>query len=276
MNAGDPARSSNALRNHPRIHSDNQNEPRDMNKTPRMAVPLLALTAACACAPAGAADLGLAHIFSDHAVLQRDQPIAVWGTDGAGRKLTVTLGGQTATGTADAHGKWKIHLPPRPAGGPYTLTVASDGQTVSRADILVGDVYLCSGQSNMEFAQKASTNAIGATYTAQNDRIRYLNVPRNSAALPQDEFNGPVAWTPLTGETVGDASAVCYYMARSLQASYKVPVGFIQASWGGSTIQGWIGAESLRTVGDYKAGIAAVTQYGTDLLASMRAQDVRT
>jgi sialate O-acetylesterase len=276
MNAGDPARSSNALRNHPRIHSDNQNEPRDMNKTPRMAVPLLALTAACACAPAGAADLGLAHIFSDHAVLQRDQPIAVWGTAGAGRKLTVTLGGQTATGSADAHGKWKIRLPPQPAGGPYTLTVTSDGQTVSRADILVGDVYLCSGQSNMEFAQKASTNAIGATYNAQNDRIRYLNVPRNSAALPQDEFNGPVAWTPMTGETVGDASAVCYYMARSLQASYKVPVGFIQASWGGSTIQGWIGAESLRTVGDYKAGIAAVTQYGTDLLAAMRAQDART
>jgi sialate O-acetylesterase len=246
-------------------------------KTPtRTTLSLAALAAACACLPAQAADLDLAHIFSDHAVLQRDQPIAIWGTAGAGRKLTVSLGGQTATGSADAHGKWKIQLPPQPAGGPYTLTVTSDGQTVSRADILVGDVYLCSGQSNMEFAQRASTNAVGATYTAQNDRMRYLNVPRNSAALPQDEFKGPVAWTPLTAESVGDASAVCYYMARSLQASYKVPVGFIQASWGGSTIQGWIGAESLRTVGDYKAGIAAVTQYGTDLLGAMRAQDART
>ena len=224
------------MRNPRRIHSDNDDEPRDMNKTSTMAVPLLALAAACACVPAQAAGLGFAGIFSDHAVLQRDQPIAVWGTAGAGRKLTVTLGGQTATGSADAHGKWKIQLPPQPAGGPYTLTVTSDGQTASRADILVGDVYLCSGQSNMEFAQKASTNAIGATYNAQNDRIRYLNVPRNSAALPQDEFNGPVAWTPLTAQSVGDASAVCYYMARSLQASYKVPVGFIQASWGGSTI----------------------------------------
>jgi sialate O-acetylesterase len=247
-----------------------------MNKTLRLAAPLLALTAACACAQGHAAELGLARIFSDHAVLQRDQPIAVWGTAAAGRKLTVTLGDRTATGSADAHGKWRIQLPPQPAGGPYTLTVMSNGQTVSRADILVGDVYLCSGQSNMEFAQRASTNAVGATYNARNDRMRYLNVPRNSAALPQDEFNGPVAWTPLTPESVGDASAVCYYMARSLQASYKVPVGFIQASWGGSTIQGWIGAESLRTVGDYKAGVAAVTQYGTDLPAAMRAQDART
>jgi sialate O-acetylesterase len=237
---------------------------------------LAALAAACACLPVHAADLGLAHIFSDHAVLQRDQPIAIWGTAGAGRKLTVSLGGQTATGSADAHGKWKIQLPPQPAGGPYTLTVTSDGQTVSRADILVGDVYLCSGQSNMDFPQRASTNAVGATYGAQNDRMRYLNVPRNSAALPQDEFKGPAAWTPLTAESVGDASAVCYYMARSLQASYNVPVGFIQASWGGSTIQGWIGAESLRTLGDYKAGVAAVTQYGTDLPAAQRAQDART
>ncbi len=234
------------------------------------------LLALAAWVPAQAADLGLARIFSDHAVLQRDQPIAVWGTAGAGGRVTVTLGGQAASGNADAHGKWKVQLPPQPAGGPYALTVASDGQTVSRADILLGDVYLCAGQSNMEFLQRASTNAIGATYTAQNDRIRYLNVPRNSAMAPQDDLLAPAAWTPMNADTVGDASAVCYYMARSLQADYKVPVGFVQASWGGTTIQGWIGAESLRTFGDYKAGIDLVTQYGTDPAAAMRAQDART
>jgi hypothetical protein len=247
-----------------------------MKNTIRMTMPLLALGAACACIPGQAAELGLAHVFSDHAVLQRDQPMAVWGTAGAGSKLAVTLGGRTVNGSADAHGKWNIQLPPQPAGGPYTLTVTSDGKTVSRADILVGDVYLCAGQSNMEFTQRASTNAMGATYGARNERIRYLNVPKNSAATPQDELKGPVAWTPMTAETVGDASAVCYYMARSLQASYKVPVGFINASWGGTTIQGWIGAESLRTFGDYSAGIDAVTQYGVDPAAAMRAQDART
>jgi sialate O-acetylesterase len=246
-----------------------------MMKTTRIAASLLALAAGWTCQPAQAAELGLARIFSDHAVLQRDEPVAVWGTAGAGRKVVVTLGGRTVNGSADAHGKWKIQLPPQPAGGPYTLTVTSEGQTVSRADILVGDVYLCSGQSNMEFAVRASTNAMGATYGARNDSIRYLNVQKNSAATPQDELKGPVEWTLLTPETVGDASAVCYYMARSLQASYKIPVGFINASWGGTTIQSWIGAESLRTLGDYKTGVDAVAQYGADPAAAMRAEDVR-
>jgi sialate O-acetylesterase len=246
-----------------------------MMETTRIAAPLLALAFGWVNLPAQAAELGLARLFSDHAVLQRDQPIAVWGTAGAGRKLTVTLGGHTVNGSANAHGKWRIELPPQPAGGPYALTVTSDGQTVSRSDILVGDVYLCSGQSNMEFAVRASTNAIGATYGAGNDRMRYLNIQKNNAATPQDELKGPVEWTPLTPETVGDASAVCYYMARSLQASYEIPVGFVNASWGGTTIQSWIGAESLRTFGDYKAGVAAVAQYGADAAAGMRAEDAR-
>ncbi|WP_198120230.1 sialate O-acetylesterase [Massilia rhizosphaerae] len=244
-------------------------------ETTRLAAPLLALAAGCACLPGQAADLGLARVFSDHAVLQRDEPIAVWGTADAGRKLTVTLGGRTATGSADAHGKWKIQLPPQPAGGPYTLTVKSGTDTVSRADILVGDVYLCSGQSNMEFPVRTSTNAWFNTVTAANDRIRFLNVEKNSTAAPQDELKGPVEWKRASPDTVGDTSAVCYYMARSLQGGYKIPVGFINASWGGTTIQGWIGAASLRTLPDYKDRVAAVVQYGADPAAGMRAEDER-
>jgi sialate O-acetylesterase len=244
-------------------------------ETTKMAARLLALAAASACLPGQAAELGLARIFSDHAVLQRDQPIAVWGTAGAGSKVAVTLGGRTVNGTADARGKWKAQLPPQAAGGPYTLTVTSSGQTVSRTDILVGDVYLCSGQSNMEFAVRNSTNAWSTTMMAANDRIRFLNVEKNSTAAPQDELKGPVAWKIAGPDTIGDASAVCYYMARSLQGSYKVPVGFVNASWGGTTIQGWIGGESLRTVRDYTAGVDAVKQYGTDPVAGMRAEDAR-
>jgi len=244
-------------------------------ETTRFAAPLVALAIGCVNSHGQAADLGLARIFSDHAVLQRDQPLAIWGTADAGSKLTLSLGGRTASGVADAHGKWRLELPPQPAGGPYVLTVASGAQTISRADILVGDVYLCSGQSNMEFLVRASTNAMGATYGARNDRLRYLNVTKESAATPQEELKGPVAWTPLTPESVGDASAVCYYMARSLQATYNVPVGFVNASWGGTTIQSWIGAESLRSLPDYREGVAAVTQYGADPTAAMRAEDAR-
>ncbi|NVM74484.1 sialate O-acetylesterase [Duganella sp. SG902] len=244
-------------------------------ETNRKAARLLALAAAFSCLPAQAAELGLARIFSDHAVLQRDQPLAVWGTAGAGAEVTVTLAGQTVTGSADARGKWRVALPPQPAGGPYTLKASAGGRTVSRGDILIGDVYLCSGQSNMEFAVNASTNAIGATWGARNDRLRYLNVRKTSAATPQEELAGKVAWTPLTAESVGKTSAVCYYMARSLQASYKIPVGFIHASWGGTTIQSWIGGESLATLDDYRAGVAAVAQYGADRAAGMRAEEAR-
>jgi sialate O-acetylesterase len=241
-----------------------------------IAAPLLVLAFGCLSLPAHATELSLARIFSNHAVLQRDQPITIWGIASAGRKVTVTLGGRVADGNADAHGRWKIQLPPQPAGGPYTLTVGADGQTVSRDDILVGDVYLCAGQSNMEFAVRASTNAMGATYGARNDQLRYLNIQKNSAATPQEELKGPVQWTTLTPETVGDASAVCYYMARSLQARYKIPVGFVNASWGGTMIQSWIGAESLRPLDDYRDGVDAVAQYGADPAAAMRAEYARS
>lgn len=224
---------------------------------------------------AQAPELSLARVFADHALLQRDQPLNVWGTARAGQRLTLTLGPRSVSGSADAQGRWRVQLPAQPAGGPYTLTVSADGQTLSRDDMLVGDVYLCSGQSNMEFAVKEGTNATGATYGARNDKLRYLNVKKHSAATPQQELQGDVAWTRVTPETVGDASAVCYYMARSLQAKYQVPVGFINASWGGTTIQGWIAGESLRTLGDYRTGVAAMAQYGTDRDAAVRAEGER-
>lgn len=244
-------------------------------ETKHNAARLLVLAAACLCLPSQAAELALARIFSDHAVLQRDQPLTIWGTADAGRAVAVTLDGRTVTGSADARGKWRIALPPQPAGGPYTLKVSSEGRTVSRSDILIGDVYLCSGQSNMEFVVNNSTNAFGALHTAPNSQLRYLNVQKNNAAAPQEELAGKVAWTPLTPETVGEASAVCYYMARSLQASYKIPVGFIHASWGGTTIQSWIGAESLATMANYRDGLAAVAAYGADRSAGMRIEEAR-
>jgi len=228
-----------------------------------------------AAAPKQAPELSLAGVFSDHAVLQRDQPMNVWGTARAGQRLTLTLGPRSVSGTADAQGRWRLQLPAQAAGGPYTLSVRADGQTLSREDILVGDVYLCSGQSNMEFPVSAGTNAVGVTYGARNDQLRYLNVPKYSAATPQAEMHGAAAWTGVTPETVGNASAVCYYMARSLQAKYQVPVGFINASWGGTTIQGWIAGESLATLGDYRTGVAAVAQYGADQALALRAEAER-
>ena len=114
-----------------------------MNKSGFIALPFLAVAAAGACPPSQAADLAFARVFSDHAVLQRDQPITVWGMAGAGRTLTLTLNGRSVSGKAGADGKWRLQLPQLPAGGPYTLSVASDGASARLDDIMVGDVYLC-------------------------------------------------------------------------------------------------------------------------------------
>ena len=185
-------------------------------------------------------------LISDHMVLQQGMPVRVWGTADPGESVSVNFQGQTVSAKAAENGRWTAWLRPLVAAGPLDMTINS--RTIH--DVLVGEVWLGSGQSNMEFAVRASTNAMGATYGAGNERMRYLNIQKHSAGTPQDEFTGPVQWTALTPETVNDASAVCYYMARSLQASYQIPVGFINASWGGTTIQGWIGAESLRTLDD--------------------------
>jgi len=233
-------------------------------------LPLLA-----ACASAHAADPGFARVFSDHAVLQRDQPITVWGTADAGQALTLTLNGRSVSGKADKNGKWRLQLPAMPAGGPYTLDLAAAGSAASLKDIMVGDVYLCSGQSNMEFAVRNATNAWATTNNSANPRLRFLNVEKSSALVPQDELKQPTAWKVAGPDTIGDASAVCYFMARSLQQRYAVPIGFINASWGGTTIQGWIGRDSLRTLPAYTAGADLVQELATHPARAMQREDKR-
>jgi hypothetical protein len=247
-----------------------------MTLTRHIALPLLALGAACLPAhSAEPAELRFARVFTDHAVLQRGQPITVWGTAAAGQALTLTLNGRSASGKADKDGTWRLQLPQLPAGGPYTLSVASNGAAASLQDVMVGDVYLCSGQSNMEFAVRNSTNAWATTNASANTRLRFLNVEKASALTPQAELKQPAAWKVAGPDTIGDASAVCYYMARALQQRYAVPVGFINASWGGTTIQGWIGAESLRSMPAYTAGTDLVRELADKPARAMGREDAR-
>lgn len=201
-----------------------------------------------------------ANIFADHAVLQRDRPIAIWGSAPKGSAVTVTLNGQSASATADADGRWRATLPAQQAGGPYTLTVGA--QTLN--DIMVGDVFLCGGQSNMEFMVKASTNAWGALQTPADPDLRYVTIPDTSRAQPLADLEAPATWQRVGPTTVGDASAVCYYMARSLRQSEKVPIGFINSEWGGTRIESWISAGSLNTIAALKPGIAQVATYARD------------
>ncbi|MGN6363838.1 sialate O-acetylesterase [Asticcacaulis taihuensis] len=203
-----------------------------------------------------------ARIFGDHAVLQRGQPVNIWGTAAPNAALTVTINGQTTSATAGADGKWKTALPALTAGGPYTLTVSDGQSTTTLNDILIGDVYLCSGQSNMEFPARLSTGAWGEIGASANPNLRFVNIEKDSAAAPRDDLKTAPVWKVAGPDTTGDASAVCYYMSKALQKEHKVPVGFIGTDWGGTTIQSWISPYALRTLPAYAAGVDAVAQYG--------------
>ncbi|MEG3146656.1 sialate O-acetylesterase [Sphingomonas sp. RT2P30] len=224
---------------------------------------------------AGADPLALARIFTDHAVVQRDRPIAIWGSAASGTTVTVSLADRSATAIADRDGRWRVALPPLTAGGPYRLVVSAGGQTIARDDIAVGDVYLCGGQSNMEFPARLSTGAWGSLNDVANRDLRFVTIEKDNAPAPRVDLNTSVSWKPITAETVGETSAVCYYMARSLQASQKIPIGFIDSDWGGTTIQSWTSSAALRTQKTYADGVAALALYAADPAAGLAADGKR-
>jgi sialate O-acetylesterase len=184
-------------------------------------------------------------LFSDHAVLQRGRPIPVWGTADPGEQVTITLGDASRTATADRAGAWRVDLPAMPAGGPYTLRAGA----AAANDVLIGDVWLCSGQSNMELNVSAALNAWNETRSANDPQLRLLTIPRASAPIPRAAISG-LAWQPAARESVGAFSAACYYMAKELRASQNVPIGAIAASWGGTQIRSWMDAASIAAIGD--------------------------
>jgi len=203
-------------------------------------------------------------LFTDHMVLQRDAATAVWGWTQPGKEVTVALAGKTATGTADARGKWRVRLGALPAGGPHTMTVTGP-QTAEVRDVLLGDVWICSGQSNMQMSVGASLNARAEIAAATHPRIRFFGVPwaglrPGGPQVMHTEPQETVAarWEVCSPETVGGFSAVGYFFARDLQQAVDVPIGLIRAAVGGSPITSWCSASILRGVSELKAGLESV------------------
>ena len=202
------------------------------------------------------AAVALAAPFTDHAVLQRDQPVPVWGTDTPGTPVTVTIHGLQAKAVVGTDGRWQATLPPLPVGGPYELSV-SGTSTVVRRDILVGEVWLCSGQSNMDFFTRRSSTAAADLPRSANPRIRLLNLsPRKQGAeTPQDTFDA--TWTTSTPATVGLFSGVGYYFGRELEEALQVPIGLINASWSGTAAETWISQPTLDADPEFKKAMKA-------------------
>lgn len=231
---------------------------------------LLAAALGCSATPGMAQDAApLLHaLFQDHAVLQRDRPMPVWGNAAPGATVSVTFARQTVSARADAGGHWRATLKPVAAGGPYEMTVrAGQARQVVR-DVLVGDVWLCSGQSNMELPVWRALDASRELAAAAEPNIRLFTVPKAAAVAPQDAFAAAVAWRPAAADTVREFSAACFYFARELQKTVKVPMGLIQAAWGGARIEAWTSADALRAQGGMDEALDVLALSATDPIAA--------
>ena len=226
----------------------------------------LALLAASWFAPAAAASPPrlLADPFQDHAVLQRDRPIPVWGRAAPGESITVSLAGHAQESQADADGLWRATLPTMPAGGPHRLEARTRGGVVQTVDdVLIGDVWLCSGQSNMVLQVHRALDSRAEIEGANDPSIRMLTIANDASLVPLTAFKRPVSWQVASKATVPEFSAVCYFFARELRRTVKVPMGLVNASWGSSAISSWMDEESLRALGGQDELLALLADYRT-------------
>ena len=202
---------------------------------------LLVGAVAAATQPA-AAELKMSAVFGDHMVLQQKQPIRVWGWTKPGQAVTVSFADQKKATTAGDDGRFDLKLDAVPAGGPYTMTVAADTSKTFN-DVLVGEVWLCSGQSNMQWAVNSANDPDLESLTAKYPNLRLITVPQTGTQETQTTFNGQ--WQACTPETVRDFSAVGYFFGRQLHQTLDVPVGLIDNAWGGSACEAWVKRDLL-------------------------------
>jgi sialate O-acetylesterase len=188
----------------------------------------------------------LSTIFGDNMVLQRDIPIPVWGWAAPGEKITATLDGQTARAIAADDGGWQVVFPPAPAGGPFEMRVEGRETAVTLGNVLIGEVWLASGQSNMQWTVASSANAEREIRDASFDRIRLFTVERTAVVDAPREVSGH--WSVCSPKTVGDFSAVAYFFGRELHRKLGVPVGLINSCWGGTLAEAWTSREMLRSL----------------------------
>ncbi len=196
------------------------------------------------------AEVRLAPIFGDHMVLQRHQPIPVWGWADPGEMVRLELNQQRTQTQADSQGRWRAVFAAEQAGGSYQLSVVGSN-TVVVNDVLIGEVWLAGGQSNMEWSVAQSRDA--ATETAQSNwpQIRHIKIPKTLAFTPQDR-SGEASWKISTPQNVGQFTAAGYFFSRKLHQELGVPIGIVNATWGGTNIETWISAQTLETQSDFK------------------------
>jgi sialate O-acetylesterase len=208
------------------------------------------------------ADVKLPAIFGSHMVLQREQKDRVWGWAEPGEEVTVKIAGQSHETKASADGSWQVTLDPMPAGGPHTLSVGGKNP-LNFDDVLVGEVWICSGQSNMQWPVAAARNADLEIASAKYPLIRIITVPNRGTQEPQKDFSG--RWQACRPNTVGGFSAVGYFFGRRLHQMLDVPIGLINDAWGGSACEAWVSRDRLAADPKYAAMLRRWEQLEKDL-----------
>jgi sialate O-acetylesterase len=230
----------------------------------KLIVFLLSVCGLFICAKANSQQLTLPSVFADNMVLQQKTKVNLWGTSAAGDKIEIKASwGKTAVATADANGKWKAQLETVAAGGPYSLTVKGSKSTIELKNVLLGEIWICSGQSNMEMPLKGwmpnnpVQNSADEIASATNTNIRMFTVPRAISVVPQTNCKGN--WFIESPQTAGDFSATAFFFAKKLYAELKVPIGLLFTSWGGTPAESWIPGDVLSTNFDFTDKVKALS-----------------
>jgi sialate O-acetylesterase len=213
------------------------------SRLPWLHVPFLLVALTVALTVRAHADVTLPALLADHMVMQRGLPVHVWGMAAPHEVVSIAFRGETKAATADDDGRWSVFLSPGEAGGPFQLSIKATNTMVVN-DILVGDVWVASGQSNMEFPMTGLVNAESEIAAAQYPKIRLFMVKHHPADYPLENVESK-GWAACTPETVADSSAVAYFFARNLQLKLGVPVGLIETFWGGTAAESWTSLHAL-------------------------------
>ncbi len=196
------------------------------------------------------AELKMSPVFGNSMVLQRDKPIHVWGWTTPGAMVDVTLAGKTTTTKAGEDGRFDVELDSMQAGGPHEMVISAD-ETKTFSDVLIGEVWLCSGQSNMAWPVASANDPDLESLTANFPNIRLISVPQVASQEPLNDFAG--SWEACTPESVKSFSAVGYFFGRQLHQTLDVPIGLIDNAWGGSAAEAWVRRDVLEADGKYDA-----------------------
>ena len=200
-------------------------------------------------------------LFTDHMVLQRDAMTPVWGWSQPGDKITVQIASKSFMATADQYGRWLVRIGPFGAGGPWTLAI-SGPKSVTLQDVFFGDVWLCSGQSNMVLPVNQILNGAAEVAASGLPQLRHFTVGERALKAPRQTLSSNTSWAVSSPSTTTSLSASCYFFGRSLQQKPNVPIGIIVAAVGGTWIEAWTSGPVLAQIEDFKAAVCALATGG--------------